>query len=51
MAQLTLAQISASARSLADQVNGLFVSVNEMTDYVNRGYSKVYDKMVQAYRN
>lgn len=46
---LTLDQITASAKSLADMVNSQYVSPTEWTDYVNRGYSKVYDKMIQAY--
>jgi hypothetical protein len=34
---------------MADQINSQFVTDDELTVFINKGYAKVYDKMIQAY--
>ena len=46
---VTLGQLIANARSLADMVNSNFVSQAEWTVWANKGYSKLYDILISAY--
>ena len=46
---VTLAQLIANAKSLADMVNSDFVSQNEWTVWANKGYTKLYDILISAY--
>jgi len=46
---VTLAQLIARARSLADMVNSNFVSQQEWTDWANLGYAKLYDLLISSY--
>lgn len=46
---VTLGQLIANARSLADMVNSNFVSQAEWTVWANKGYSKLYDLLISAY--
>lgn len=46
---VTLAQLIANAKSLADMVNSNFVSTAEWTVWANKGYTKLYDILISAY--
>ncbi len=46
---VTLAQLIANAKSLADMVNSDFVSTSEWTVWANKGYSKLYDLLISSY--
>lgn len=46
---VTLGQLIANARSLADMVNSNFVSQDEWTVWANKGYSKLYDLLISTY--
>ena len=46
---VTLAQLIANAKSLADMVNSNFVSQAEWTVFANKGYTKLYDILISAY--
>lgn len=46
---VTLGQLIANAKSLADMVNSNFVSQDEWIVWANKGYSKLYDLLISAY--
>ena len=46
---VSLGQLIANARSLADMVNSNFVSQAEWIVWANRGYAKLYDLLISSY--